>query len=253
MDSRSGSASVKRSVAVEAKGKATEKLAVSATGAQVYEQGKVEIDGDLTARAKDISTDSGSEGAEAVGVRMAGGRKEPGLLIVNGDVTAEAESRTGNAAATGVYAGLEGKVLVRGDVSASAAGSDSKEVISAGIATSTFDAEGTYNTDIVVEGSVSGGLYGAAVDGNLSNTNFFVGKDLSGREGLYVTANWKTVNLVVDGTLKGEENAIQYHTLRPERIKMDPQMLEEAGLNPEGERCDPPFRNHEGGRKRQRI
>ncbi|WP_352397914.1 hypothetical protein [[Clostridium] aminophilum] len=235
VDSRSGSASVKGSVAVEAEGKATEKWAVSATGAQVYEQGKAEIDGDLTARAKDISTDSGSEGAEAAGVRMLGGQKEPGLLIVNGDVTAEAESRTGNATATGVMAGLEGKVLVRGDVSASAAASDAKEALSAGIVSSSFDTEGTYNTDIVVEGSVAAGLYGAAVEGNLSNTNFFVGKDLSGREGLYVTANWKTVNLVVDGTLKGEENAIQYHMLRPERIKMDPQMLEEAGLDPEGE------------------
>ncbi|SFR81381.1 hypothetical protein [[Clostridium] aminophilum] len=192
-----------------AEGKSGEASEFSATGVNIYqkdgENTSVHVTGNVTAFAKG----SEASGARADGLQITDGTK----LTVDGNVTATAESSNAKAQACGVAVG-SGTVIVKGDVSAAAKSTAPEAARADGIVTN-LELAGKdvskakdANTVIIVNGSVTSTGAGASLEGNLGKIDVFVGKDMSGEEGLRVGANFGTANCVVDGTLSGESAAI---------------------------------------------
>ena len=209
--SREGSAkgSVDGDIIVTAKGKSGEASEFSATGVNIYQEDGENTSAHVTGNVTAFAKGSEASGARANGLRMAEGTK----LTVDGNVTATAESSKAEAKACGVAVG-SGTVIVKGDVSAAAKSTAPEAAMADGIATN-IELAGKdeskvkgANAVIIVNGSVTSTGAGASMEGNYGKVDVFVGKDMSGEEGLRVLGNMGTANYVVDGTLSGESAAI---------------------------------------------
>ncbi|WP_352397915.1 hypothetical protein [[Clostridium] aminophilum] len=210
LGSREGSAKgdVDGNIIVTAEGKSGEESQFSATGVDIYQE-----DGENTSAHVTGNVTAFAKGSEASGARAEGLRIADGTLTVDGNVTATAESSNAKANACGVAVGI-GTVIVKGDVSAAAKSTAPEAARADGIVTN-LELAGKdeskvkdANTVIIVNGSVTSTGAGASLEGNFGKIDVFVGKDMSGEEGLRVGANFGTANCVVDGTLSGESAAI---------------------------------------------
>lgn len=211
LGSREGSAKgyVDGNIIVTAEGKSGEESQFSATGVNIYQEDGENTSAHVTGNVTAFAKGSEASGARAYGLQIADGM----MLMVDGNVTATAESGKARAQACGVAVG-SGTVIVKGDVSAAAKSTAPETARADGIVTN-LELAGKdeskakdANTVIIVNGSVTSTGAGASLEGNFGKIDVFVGKDMSGEEGLRVGANFGTANCVVDGTLSGESAAI---------------------------------------------
>ncbi|MDT3843183.1 MAG: hypothetical protein LIV11_01180 [Bacillota bacterium] len=209
--SREGSAKgyVDGDIIVTAEGKSGEASQFFATGVYIYQEDGENTSAHVTGNVTAFAKGSEASGASAAGLEVTEGTK----LTVDGNVMATAESSKARAKACGVAVG-SGTVIVKGDVSAAAKSTAPEAARADGIVTSLElagkdESKGKdANAVIIVNGSVTSTGAGASLEGNYGKVDVFVGKDMSGEEGLRVLGNFGTANYVVDGTLGGERAAI---------------------------------------------